>query len=598
MKYMKKLTGILLCLVLAVSMAACAGSGSKSAVMINFEGMARESVEQWMAENKISTDRIVYSYEYHETMNKDTVISQSPAAGEKIEDKNISFVLSNGPDPHAVITFIDFRGMKLEDVQKWFINEHFSRVSIEYVYDPTIPEGQFVGTNIKDGKARRSDQIIIQISANAEEAGVAVIVPDMSGWTRGKVEEWANTNKISVTYSEVRSTSVQAGYVLASEPAAGKEVFRKDGLKVTLSKGPQVTAIDLTKNTPEQIEAWGKENEIQISWILCYNSAAKDTIYRNEPNTGTMNPGGIMKVYKSAGAVPIENFTGKSYQTAFTPWFNQINQNYAGSANLKVTVTEKEVTDKDSGVILEQAPTGGTLNPGSTIAIVIARHVDPKPEPKPEPTPEPEPEPEPVTIEIPRMTGYAEFDFKHALHAYGVTEGTRTEQYSTVIAKDYIIQNDSGTFEPGAAINYTVSLGHFEIDGQEWTDKPYADLETYIESANHLGAGVTLSPSYIDTGEIEKDGLIIMLEGPMDDGSIHVRVMRYLENTDEDPEDRDPDPAPAPEEETVPAEDEHTPSGEETAPEETGKADEQTGAFFISRSALLGRCCLFRIRRM
>lgn len=597
MKHLKKSLCSLISVLLTLSLAGCM---KKPVTMINFEGMPKESVEQWMADNSVKTDSIGYSYEYHETMNKDTVISQTPAAGEILKDQPISFVLSNGPDPNAEISFIDFRGMKLEDVQKWFINEHFSRVSVEYVYDPTIPEGQFVGMNITDGKARRSDQIVIKISASAEDAGVAVTVPDMSGWTRGKVEEWANTNKINVTYSEVRSTTVQAGYVVAVEPAAGKEVFRRDGLKVTLSKGPQVAAIDLTKKTPAEIEAWGKENEIQISWIQCYNSAAKDTIYRNEPNTGTMKPGDIMKVYKSAGPVPITSFVGKKYQTEFTPWFNQINLNYTGSANLKVTVTEKEVTDKESGVILEQAPTGGTLNPGSTIAIVVARHVDPKPEPKPDPKPDPQPEPEPQTVEIPRMTGYSEFDFKHALHAYGVVEGTRNEQYSEVIAKEYIIQNDSGTFELNSPVNYTVSLGHFEFDPHDWENKPYEDFEIYIESANRLGAYVTLSPSYIDTGDIEKDGLIAMVEGPLDDGSIHVRVMRYLENTDEDPEDHEADP---PEEETEPSEDETAPEEETVPEEETGPEEQEEGksddesvsAYILNRVFMIQRSFRHRL---
>lgn len=587
MKYARRILQAMLSLFLVFSLAACA---QKKVTMINFEGMAKENVEQWMQEHSVNTDSIVYSYEYHETFTKDTVVSQTPTVGEEIKDGNVSFVLSGGPDPHAEIAIIDLRGKTLEEVQQWFNNEHFTRVTIEYVYDPTVPEGQYVGSSIKDGKARRSDQITIQISANAEEAGVALKVPDMSGWTRGKVEEWAKTNKISVTYSEVRSTTVQAGYVISSDPAAGKEVFRKDGLKVVISKGPQVAALDLTGKSRAEIEAWGKENEIQISWIQCYSSNAKDKIYRNEPNTGTMKPGDIMKVYISAGAVPIENFTGKSYQTAFTPWLNQINQNYAGSANLKVTVTEKEVTDKDSGVILQQAPTGGTLNPGSTISLVIARHVDPKPEPKPEPTPEPEPqpEPEPELIDIPRMTGFAEFDFKHALRAYGVAEGKRTEQYSSVIAKDYIIQNDSGQFEPNTPINYTVSLGVFTLDAKEWEEKPYEDFETFIESANRLGANVSLSPSYIDTGDIEKDGLIVMIEGPMDDGTIHVRVTRYMENTDEDPEDREPDP---------PAEDEEETPGEDGEAEDA-KADEEAEAFFLQSRILLVRERFIRSRRV
>ena len=568
MRFLKKLITAVLPMFLMLSLAGCQAA-KKEVTMANFEGMAKLSVEKWLEENEIPADQVSYSYAFHETIAKDAVISQTPGAGEVIGDNDISFVFSTGPDPDAEIALIDFSGMSLEDIQKWFINEHFSRVSIEYVYDPSIPEGKFVGTNVKDGKARRSDQIVVQISANAEEAGVAVVVPDMTGWTRGKVEEWANTNKLTVTYSEVRSSTVAANYVISTEPAATKEVFRKDGLKVTLSKGPQVTAIDLTNKTSEEIEAWGKDNEIQISWIQCYNGAAKDTIYRNEPNTGTMNPGNIMKVYISAGSVPIDSFIGKNYQTAFTPWLTQINQNYNGSANLKVTVTEKEVTDKENGTILEQAPSGGTLNPGSTLAVVVAKHVDPQPEPAPEPE----------TIDIPRMTGMSEFDFRHSLNAYGMTEGERTEQYSSIIAKDYIVWNDSGTFKPNSEIDYIVSLGTFELDRTSWEDKPLEELQKYIDSANRLGAAVILDPSYIDTGDESKDGLIIMVEGPLDDGTIHARVYRYLENSDEDP---DADLA-------------ETEYDEDFGSEE-GKGDDESAYVRILSTAMLYNARLFRIR--
>ena len=191
------------------------------------------------------------------------------------------------------------------------------------------------------------------------------------------------------------------------------------------------------------------------------------------------------------------------------------------------------------------------------------------------------------------MTGYSEFDFKHALHAYGVIEGIRTEQYSNVIAKEYIISNDTGEFDENAEVNYTVSLGQFTIDGHEWEDKPYSELEAMIESANRLGAYVTLSPSYIDTGDESKDNLIVSLEGPMDDGTIHVRVMHYLENSDEDPADEEIDPpAPSEDEEVVPSEETDPEPADEPADEpEDSKADEEASIlrvlsrilFFCSR---------------
>ena len=125
------------------------------------------------------------------------------------------------------------------------------------------------------------------------------------------------------------------------------------------------------------------------------------------------------------------------------------------------------------------------------------------------------------------MTGYSEFDFKHALHAYGVWEGTRTEQYSTVIAKDYIISNDTGLFMPESNVNYVVSLGPFVLNPYDWTGRSYSELETYVASANRLGANVRLSPYQESTGDYQLSGKVKSIEGPQDDGSYAVAVYAY-----------------------------------------------------------------------
>ena len=125
------------------------------------------------------------------------------------------------------------------------------------------------------------------------------------------------------------------------------------------------------------------------------------------------------------------------------------------------------------------------------------------------------------------MTGYSEYDFKRALHAYGVWEGTRTEQYSTVIAKDYIISNDTGMYMPESSVNYVVSLGAFVLNPYSWEGRDYTELETYIASANRLGANVTLNPMYEQTTDYHLAGKVVDIDGPQDDGTYDVLVGKY-----------------------------------------------------------------------
>ena len=139
--------------------------------------------------------------------------------------------------------------------------------------------------------------------------------------------------------------------------------------------------------------------------------------------------GDIMRVYISVGPIPVRDFTNQLYKANFLGWLNSINEQYNSSGNLKVNIQYKDTTEYKSDVIISQSPNAGYINPGETITLVVANAIKPTPTPTPTPTPAPTATPTPVPtptpipiINIPSMVGYAEFDFLHALHVYGVVE--------------------------------------------------------------------------------------------------------------------------------------------------------------------------------
>ena len=521
---MRKLSALLksvLPVFLALTLFGCDAKpdSKKDAVTVpDFFGMTRLDAEAWIEEYKVNPDTVFYSYEYNETVANDKIFRQSVAAGEELGEAGLTLTISNGPDPNILIDLPDFTGKPIEEIQQWFINDHFQNVSVEYVYQRDVPVGQYLGINVENGQAYRTQPIVIRVSGDPKQAGVAVTVPNMVSWTKAQAEEWANMNQITIDYSQQLSASMPAGCVISHAPQADSEIVKGDHVQVVLSAGSEVQAVSLINKSRDQIEAWGRDNGIQISWIQCWNAAASGTVYWNEPNSGTMKIGDIMRCYISVGPIPVKDYTGLQYQGNFMGWFNSINSQYNSTANLKVAVTEQQVTDQESGIIIAQNPSSGYINPNGTIALLVTKKVAPAPTPTPKPSED---------IYIPNMAGYSEYDFKRALHGYGVLEGRRTAQYSTYYHADYIIYNDTGNYKPQSYVNYVVSLGKFTIDGKAWAGKKYYELEEHINAANRLGAGVYLSPSFIDTGDYSQDGNIIMVEGPLSDGSIHVRVARY-----------------------------------------------------------------------
>ena len=519
MKHTKTLLCAVIAAVMSVFLTACGSGGSggkkESLKMIDLTGMSKADAETWINDNNIDRSQVFYNYSYSETVAEGKIISQSIPAGEEIGDQKLTIDVSNGIDPDAEITLIDFTGMSLDEIQKWFINEHFQHVSVEYDFDPNVPVGQFLGTNVTDGKALRSDPIVIRISGDPEQAGVAVTMPDMTGWTKAQAEQWGNENHITVDYTITLDPNVPYGDVISFYPPAGTEIIKGDRIQVVYSGGSQVDAVDLTGRSKEDIEAWSESNGVQLSWIQCWNAAPADTVYANSPNSGKMNVGDIMTVYISVGPIPVRDYTGKQYQANFMGWLNSINSQYNGSANLKVAVSEQETSDTDSGVILSQSPSSGYINPYDTITLVVSKYVDPQPTPTPE-----------QQVYVPSMTGYSESDFLNALSSLGVNPGKRVEQYSSYLGQNYIISNRSGTVDIGSSIDYIVSLGQFKIIPQYWAYKDISDLQSFIDSANRMGANVYLNINYTDTQDADSHNRIRQISGPADDGRIDVTVMR------------------------------------------------------------------------
>ena len=371
---------------LCIFLVSCSGAGSSSnpsgkpteqgVKLIDFTGLDKIEVEDWINKNSVDRNQVYYAWEYSETVQQGRVIRQSIPAGTDLGQSTVTVTLSNGPDPETEITLIDFTGMSAEDIQKWFMNEHFQHVSVEYVYDPTLAPGTFIGTNAVNGKALRTDPIVVKIAGDPEQAGVAVTVPDMTGWNRGQAEEWANRNQVTIDYTVTMDASVPAGNIISFSPQAGTEIVKGDHMSAVVSGGSQVEAADFTGSSREDIDAWGQQNGITISYIQCWNASAANTIIGNQPNSGVMRIGDIMNVYVSVGPIPVQSYVGLSYQNNFMGWLNSINSQYNSTANLNVSVSEQS-SDQDSGVILSQSPSEGYINPGDTISLVVSKYSAP-----------------------------------------------------------------------------------------------------------------------------------------------------------------------------------------------------------------------------
>ena len=174
--YSNRKTRILTALA-GVLLAATIGAGFYYVYILNsgidmpsFINMTRKDTEDWASENKIDTELVHYTYRYDEEIEKDTVLEQTPEEGIRLGRKDeISFILSDGPDPDKEFDIPDFTGRRREDIEKWFTDKGFTDVTFEFSPDTDVEENLFAGISPDEPLLKRSQPVVITISAKSNE---------------------------------------------------------------------------------------------------------------------------------------------------------------------------------------------------------------------------------------------------------------------------------------------------------------------------------------------------------------------------------------------------------------------------------------------
>lgn len=437
----------------------------------DFLNKTKLEVETWMFDNDLTEERVTLTYEYNETIEKDSVVSQSIVAGEKLKkDELLSITLSNGFDPELVVTLPDFTGMTFENINQWFIDNKFSDVTYEYIPDEKIQKDIFIKSNLTTNEAHRNEVIVISISVGTESVGVDITMPDFADYTKANIQAWGKTNNMAITFKNEASDKVAANKVISQSPKAGEATKTGEKVTVTISTGKGITAIKFDGKTKKDVDAWAKTNSIKITYVDAYDSkVASGTVITNKPNSGTIAANSTMTVTVSIGKPSIDNYTNKSI-ASFQTYIDGLNKN---SANLKLTITEVQSTSTP-GTILKQTINGNvvsaatTVDTGTTIVVEVAKT---------------------KSTTVDNKAGTTEANFKTYVTGLGLVVGTKTERYSSTVASGLIISNDTGAKAAGATINYVLSKGTYSPTAASFDGKTEAEGNSLISSAVNQGAG-------------------------------------------------------------------------------------------------------------
>ncbi|MBW8767040.1 MAG: PASTA domain-containing protein, partial [Geodermatophilales bacterium] len=171
------------------------------------------------------------------------VISTTPASGEAIRGSNVRLVVSRGPERYTVDPAL--AGHPVDEVEAQLQDSLPIKLTRGEDHSNDVEAGMVIGFDPPAGTELKRDQLVTIVVSTGR---APVAVPDVTGQT----PEQAKSNLEGLGFvvkrgEDGRSAAVDAGEVMAVDPAPGKSAAYGSTVTIQVSAGlPQVQVPDVT----------------------------------------------------------------------------------------------------------------------------------------------------------------------------------------------------------------------------------------------------------------------------------------------------------------------------------------------------------------
>lgn len=161
------------------------------------------------------------------------VVRQDPSAGTKVDDnENILLTVSDGA---GSVRVPDVEGQSFEDAQAALQEKGLNAVRQDEASD-SVDAGQVTRTNPPAGAtAKRNTDVTVFVSAGP----APVNVPNVEGTDQVEATQTLNNAGFKVQKASQPSSTVPAGSVISTSPAAGTQAQRGSVVTINVSTGPE-----------------------------------------------------------------------------------------------------------------------------------------------------------------------------------------------------------------------------------------------------------------------------------------------------------------------------------------------------------------------
>lgn len=445
--------------------------------VINHVGSTSEAAQQWCDENKLDQTHCVFTLQYSETVPQDNIIAQSIESGSTMSENDIiTFTVSQGKDPDYEVTLPDFTTMNETEVMQWFEDNLFTDVTYEYQVDPEKEDGSFLSINITTPTAKRSDAILVTFAIAEARLGVEIEMPDLTGYTKANVVAWASENRITVTYQNDYSDTVEAGMVLSQSVKAGTMIKTGDKLTVTISIGKAIIMKDMVGSTRETAASWCNENGLKCNFTQSrYSTHEKGTIIAQNINKGSqVSLNQTISFTLSLGStIEVGDYTNKDY-SEFEKQIESLNKLGAG-----LTIARSNVTTNNRADDNKVTTNAKTIEINGAVAVSVNVY-------------------QAKQVSVPQCSG-SRNEYEKALEDNGLQGTFKGQRYSESITNGHVMScSISGrtNVNEGTYIDFYTSKGAYSPNASDFNNLTENEAASRISNARSEGAdGWTINTS-------------------------------------------------------------------------------------------------------
>jgi serine/threonine-protein kinase len=310
-------------------------------------------------------------------------------------------------------------------------------------------------------------------------------VEDFTGWTESNAQLWANEKGVALQIEKEFNDKYEETKVISQSVPAGKKVRKGDFIKLTVSKGHDLTVKlklpDLMSMNQQEVEKWAAENfmakvritaeysdTVPLGSVIRFeinDNTVVDEVTRNTPIYVIVCKG---SEDAAAIAVTVPNFKEKTLAESYV-WANE------NGVTLKVEELFDDYVPEGS-VISQSVKADEKVKKGDEIKITVSKG---------------------KMITVPSFAGYSKEEAAAVASGLGITVVV-VEKYAGASAGRFVSQSvaEGAEYEKGMAVELKYSLGS-TIWLASYVSQTQDAIETWAKGLNDNGAVIKIKPTYV-----------------------------------------------------------------------------------------------------